>query len=202
MEDRTQILRNSLEQAKGRRDQIQKDTTDLRGDLRDNRRSLDRHEKAREVVRVVGLATQQQLEVHIGDVTSRAMESVFDDPYELLVEFVQRRNKTECDLIFARDGQQMNPLDSSGYGSVDIASLALRVAAWTMKAPRTQNTIILDEPMRFLSEDRQELASQMIKELSDRMGLQFIIVTHNATLAGYADKVFRLRLRDKKTIVT
>jgi len=71
-----------------------------------------------------------------------------------------------------------------------------------MQAPKKRNVIILDEPLRFLSEDKQERASQMIKELSDRLGIQFIIVTHNATLAGYADKVFRVRMRNKKSVVT
>jgi len=149
----------------------------------------------------VGLETQKQLEVHISDLTSLALESVFDDPYELLVEFVQRRNKTECDLSFVRDGQKLGPLDSSGYGAVDVASLALRIAAWSMEIPRKRNVIILDEPLRFLSEDHQEAASQMIKEMSDRLGIQFIIVTHNSTLAGYADKVFRVQIKKGKSVI-
>ena len=197
-----QILRNRLEQEKGRKLQLEDSISDLKDRLRDNRRSLIRHEQAREIVREVGLATQQQLQVHISDIVSLALESVFDDPYELVVEFIQRRNKTECDLHFERDGHQMKPLDSSGYGAVDVASLALRIASWSMQAPKKRNVIILDEPLRFLSEDKQERASQMIKELSDRLGIQFIIVTHNATLAGYADKVFRVRMRNKKSVVT
>lgn len=199
---RTQVLRSRIEQEKGRRSQIEKSINEFSSRLQSNRRSLIRHEQAREIVREVGMATQQQLQVHISDVTSLALESVFDDPYELMAEFVQRRNKTECDLHFVRDGHQVNPLDASGYGAVDVASLALRIAAWSMQVPRKRNVIILDEPLRFLSEDRQELASQMIKELSDRLGIQFIIVTHNATLAGYADKTFRVRIRKGVSTVT
>ena len=118
------------------------------------------------------------------------LEAVFDDPYTLKVEFIQRRNKTECDLLFVRNGKEIDPLESSGYGAVDIAAFALRVASWSMKIPRSRNTIILDEPMRFLSEDRQPFASQMLKELSERLGIQFIIVTHEDILTEYADKIF------------
>lgn len=184
-----------MEQEKGRKLQLEKEHHNLKDSLRDNRRLLDRHEKAREIIREVGLATQQQLEIHISDITSLALESVFDNPYELSVEFVQRRNKTECDLMFVRDGVKYHPMDSSGYGAVDVAAFALRVAAWAMEVPRKRNTIILDEPLRYLSEDKQEKASYMFKELSDRLGLQFIIVTHNTTLAGYADKAFQVRMR-------
>jgi DNA repair exonuclease SbcCD ATPase subunit len=144
------------------------------------------------------------LQVHISDVTSLALESVFEDPYELVAEFVQRRNKTECDLYFVRDGKRLDPMDSSGYGAVDVASLALRIAAWSMRVPKTRNVIILDEPFKFLDgrTDRIARASQMLKELSDRLGIQFIIVTHNSTLADYADKTFTVRLRNKISTVT
>jgi DNA repair exonuclease SbcCD ATPase subunit len=64
-----------------------------------------------------------------------------------------------------------------------------------MQNPRLRNTIILDEPMRFLSDDYQEQASKMLKEISDRMGIQFIIITHEQTLSEYADKTFQVKLR-------
>ena len=78
---------------------------------------------------------------------------------------------------------------------MDVAAFALRIASWSMSMPHSQNTIILDEPLRFLSADCQEKASAMIKELSQRLGLQFIIVTHESVLASYADKVFETSIR-------
>ena len=202
MDSEIQLLRNQLEREKGKSLQIQKDLKDLQDELRDNRRSLIRHEQAREIVREVGLPTQQQLQVHISDVTSLALESVFEYPYELLAELVQR--KTECDLYFTRDGNRMDPMDSSGYGAVDVASLALRIAAWSMQVPKKRNVIILDEPFKFLDgqTDRIERASLMIKELSDKLGIQFIIVTHDNVLSEHADKIFKVQLKNKKSIVT
>ena len=199
--DQIQILRTRFEREKGRKIQIEKSITDLKDQLRNNQRSLTRHEQAREVVREVGMKTQQQLQVHISDITSLALDAVFNNPYELLVEFVQRRNKTECDLLFARDGEKMDPMSASGGGSVDVAAFALRIAAWSMQVPKKQNVIILDEPLRFLSADKQESASQMIKELSMKLNIQFIIVTHEEILAQYADKVFTTSLRKGVTSI-
>jgi DNA repair exonuclease SbcCD ATPase subunit len=54
----------------------------------------------------------------------------------------------------------------------------------------------MDEPLRFLSEDLQEKASLMIKELSKKLKLQFIIITHEPTLATYADKEFRVTIKN------
>lgn len=190
-----QQLRNKLEQQKGQRLQIEKNIADLRSDIKSMRQDLIRHEKAREIIREVGLKTQQQLQYHISDITSLALEAVFTNPYELKVEFVQRRNKTECDLRFVRDELSVTPIDASGVGAIDVAAFALRVASWSMQHPHTRNVIIMDEPFKHLSVDLQDRASAMIKEISKRLGIQFIIVTHDPTLASYADRVFEVKIR-------
>ncbi len=152
------------------------------------------HEEARELLREIGLKTQQQLQYHISDITSLALSAVFDDPYELKVSFEKRRNKTECDLLFVRNENEVDPMESAGYGAVDVAALALRTASWSMKHPRSLPVIILDEPMKHLSADRQPYASQMLKELSTKLGIQFIIVTHEDELVHYADKTYKVSL--------
>lgn len=201
MRNEIQTYRNLLERQKGQKIQIEQSITTLNQELRDANRDLRRHEQAREIIREVGIKTQQQLSFHISDITSLALEAVFNEPYELKVEFVQRRNKTECDLYFERNGERMDPLSASGGGAVDVAAFALRIASWSMLRPRTRNVIILDEPLRFLSVDLQERASTMIKEISERLGIQFIIVTHENTLASYADKVFEVSIKKGKSKV-
>jgi len=200
--NRIQTLRTRLDQEKGRRSQIESSITELGTRVKETGRELRKLEQAREIIREVGLKTQEQLSFHISDITSLALEAVFPNPYELITEFVQRRNKTECDLYFSREGEKVDPISASGGGAVDVASFALRIAAWSMMSPKTRNVIILDEPLRFLSVDLQEKASMMIKELSDRLGIQFIIITHESTLAEYADKVFNVRLKKGISHVT
>lgn len=201
MRNEIQTYRNLLERQKGQKIQIEQSITTLNQELRDANRDLRRHEQAREIIREVGIKTQQQLSFHISDITSLALEAVFNEPYELKVEFVQRRNKTECDLYFERNGERIDPLTASGGGAVDVAAFALRIASWSMLRPRTRNVIILDEPLRFLSVDLQERASTMIKEISERLGIQFILVTHENTLASYADKVFEVSIKKGKSKV-
>lgn len=201
MRNEIQTYRNLLERQKGQKIQIEQSITTLNQELRDANRDLRRHEQAREIIREVGIKTQQQLSFHISDITSLALEAVFNEPYELKVEFVQRRNKTECDLYFERNGERIDPLTASGGGAVDVAAFALRIASWSMLRPHTRNVIILDEPLRFLSVDLQERASIMIKEISEKLGIQFILVTHENTLASYADKVFEVSIKKGKSKV-
>jgi len=188
-------FRSYLEQQRGKKQQIESSIEQTKDSIKQETRSLKRHEKARELIREAGLKTQQQLQYHISDITSLALDAVFDNPYQLQAEFVQRRNKTECDLYFVRDGERVDPLSASGGGAVDVACFALRIASWSMLRPHTRNTIILDEPMKNLSAAYQEKGSAMLKEVSERLGLQFIIVTHEPILASYADRTFEVSIR-------
>lgn len=193
--NRTQIHRTKLEQLKGKRAKVVEDIALLKTEIDQSTVSLKEHEQAREIIKEVGLKTQSQLQVYISDIATLALNAVFDDPYELKVEFVQRRNKTECDIYFVRDGNRIDPLGASGGGAVDIASFALRIASWSMTTPHTRNTIVLDEPLRFLSAGLQERASTMLKEISEKLGIQFILISHNETLASFADKTFEVKLK-------
>jgi len=190
-----QNLRNKLEQKKGQRERILSDIKETESRIEEAGEELKRHEKAREIIRAVGLSTQQELQYNISEITSLALTSILNDPYELSVEFVQRRNKTECDLLFEKDGNKINPYYGGG-GAMDVASFALRVASWSMQTPRSRNVLILDEPFKFLSRNLQGRASQMLSEISEKLGLQIIAVTHEERLIEEADKKFEVELKE------
>ncbi len=195
-------IRYKVEQYKGRRAQVLHDLEDAQEKAKQYKRSIRQHEQAKTILRDVGLKTQQQLQYHISGIVSLALDAVLqDDPYEFKVEFIQRRNKTECDLYFERDGNRVDPLMAAGGGAVDVASFALRIASWSMQRPRTRAVIVMDEPFRFLSNNYQEKASAMLKDLSEKLGIQFIIVTHEDILTEYADKVFTVVNRNGKAMI-
>lgn len=194
-----QEIKNKIEQRKGKVEQIKTDIANLAYDNNKKTSRLLNLEKAREIVKAVGLKTQQNLQFHISDIASLALDSVFPEPYKLVLDFVERRNKTECDILFERNGDVMKPVDSSGVGSVDIAAFALRIASWSMSRPRPRPLIILDEPFKHLSAEYHEAAAEMIKSVSAKLGIQIIMVTHNKTFASHADKMFTTTLRRGRT---
>lgn len=195
-------LRGELERRKGRLQQVESDLKGCRKELRHDERDLVKHLEAREVIKTVGLATQQQLECHFSDIVTSALQAVFPDPYNLSVKFIERRGKTECDLGFERDGVVIDPITASGGGAIDVAGFALRIAAWSMRYPKSRTTLILDEPMRYLSTDLQQKAGDMMHEISSRLGIQMIIVTHEEELISCADKVFEVRQKKGVSTVT
>jgi hypothetical protein len=81
-----QDIRNKLEQQKGQLTQVKVTISENKKLLREEKRKLKKHDQAREIMRIVALKTQEQIQYHIGDLTSMALEAVDDDPYQLEVE--------------------------------------------------------------------------------------------------------------------
>jgi len=192
---KTAALRTNVDGLKGERQGVLQRKDVLETTLKGMEARAAAIDEARELLRTVALETQEQLRYHIEEIVGLAMTAVLDDPYELEADFVLKRGKTECELWFSRDGERVKPIDASGGGAVDVASFALRVAVWGLRNPRSRALIVLDEPFRFLSAGLQSRASDMLKELSLRLGIQFLIVTHNEVLTGGADHVFKTGMR-------
>jgi DNA repair exonuclease SbcCD ATPase subunit len=162
-------------------------------------------QQAEEIVKIVAIQTQKQLEFRMASVVSTAEDAVFDNPYSMVVKFEQRRNKTECDLLFTRGKQEIDPLSSSGYGAADIASFALRLSAWSMSR-NTRPVLLLDEPFKHLKGVKENArAIEMMKAISKELGVQIITISDERAdredIIEGADRVFEVGINKGKSVV-
>jgi len=192
-------VHEAFQKMKAEQMSLEKFATMSKATITDLEQQLLNIEKARAVVQTVANSLQKSLETRITNIVTMALSAVFDDPYEFKVEFVTRRNQTECDMLFVRNGNECEPIDSSGGGALDIASLALRMAVWSIK--KTRAIQVLDEPAKFLSRDLQDKASTMLSTLSDELGIQLILVSHIPEMISAADKVFDVSNVDGYSVV-
>jgi DNA repair exonuclease SbcCD ATPase subunit len=202
-----QELRNKLERAKGKQEQLEQQLSEAKHDITRLGKNQKYHEQASVLFREVCQHTQTQIQEHLSDLVSMGMNAIFTNPYELDVEFVQRRGKTECDLSFTRDGNKIDPLAASGYGAVDVASFALRVASWFISGKRTRNVLLLDEPFKHLkglAENRRVL--EMLRMMSKNFGIQIIMVSDERVpredIIEGADKVFEVTKVKGRSVVS
>lgn len=135
-------------------------------------------EEALLVAQEVAQQTQEELEYQISTLVTNALESIFPDPYEFHVAFEIKRGKTEAALYFTKDGEEIDPLTASGGGAVEIAAFALRLSAFLISAEKPPPIMIFDEPFKFVSEEYRPAVAEMVEEMSEKLGITFIIVTH------------------------
>lgn len=146
--------------------------------------------QVREYFKDIAQKTQGKLESYVSSLVTMALQEIFPDPYEFKARFTSRRNKTECDLLFLKDGEEYIPKESSGGGPLDVVSTILKVAFWSLKKNRP--VFILDEPGKYISVDLQDKFSYMIKTIAVKLKLQFIIISHQEAMIAAADKAFQV----------
>jgi len=207
MRTEIQKLRDELNRKKGQRDRLQQDIDELKMKIRINKRNASRYERALEIAKQVGLSTQKQLEYHLSEQVSMAMEAVFDDPYKLKVNFQEKRGKTEVELLFTRRGLELPPMDNVGGGAMDVAALALRIAYWAMRRDKkVRPLLLLDEPFsRLKGVEANRRALGIIREISEQLNLQIIMISDERVsredIIENADKAMTIRQQNDESKV-
>ena len=177
--------------------QIRKKTDAWLADLRHAQRSVKDEKASLDAVRqniadateaqqrLQGVAQQVQQQAHskIAGVISRCLSAVFAEPYTFQIDFVEKRGKTEADLKFLRNGNEIDPLEASGGGVVDIVSMACRLACLMLARPQQRRFIARDEPFKHLSAGYVPAARQLLETLAEELDFQFVLVTHSEDLA-------------------
>jgi hypothetical protein len=154
-------LRSNLSQDIVKRDVLKEQIKSLVNKTTTLKQRSTDAKQARIILQEVAKQTQQNLEYHLSNLVTLALKSINSTWPKFVVEIVDRRNKTECDLLFEENGNRYKPIEGAGGGPLDIASFALRITFWSLR--KTRHTFILDEPFKFLSADLQHKASEMIK---------------------------------------
>lgn len=179
------------QQAKAERDVLKKTLSETETNLEDAKTELTNALAAREIIRIVALKTQEQLEYRISGLVTLALDTLFPG-YTFEMKFEERRNKTECDLIFLKDGKNKiyDVLNQDGGGLADIGSFSLRLAVWSIR--KNRRLLVLDEPFKFLSVDLQDKCSELVRQLSEELGIQIIMVSHLPQIISNADKIINV----------
>lgn len=201
-------FRAKLERRKGQKEQLESTIQLTSNTISANKRTLSKVERALDIVQAVGLLTQKQLEYHLAEQVSLAMEAVFDDPYKLIVRFEEKRGRTEVQLLFSREDLEFPPLGSAGGGTIDIASFALRIAYWSMRHDiKSAPILLLDEPFSQLKgESANRKALSMVQELAHKLHLQIIMVSDERVpredILEHSDRVYLVQKPSIRSTIT
>ena len=188
-------FQNQLNQYKGQQQSAEQAVKAGKNKVRKLVREVELCEEARLIIQTVAKQTQEELEYRVVEPVNLALAAVFNSPYTLHLTFEEKRGKTEARLFFKRRGE-ITHIKHSGGGARDIASFALRVALWSLQMPKSRRVLFLDEPFKFLSRGLHPKASQMVKEISHKLNVQVIMVTHSSQMLEYADKVFDVVIKN------
>lgn len=152
------------------------------------------YEVSLETQRLIQEASQltlSNLSVRIGTIVTKALTQVLGEGYAFNLDFTIKYNKLAVDMYLERDGKQYDLRRDNGDGVVDIVAMALRVAVMCLDRRRLRRLLILDEPCGAVSVNYQQVLGAMIKQLSDMLDLQVIMIAaHGSDMQIPDAKVF------------
>ena len=196
-------IRRKTDNIKGRRDEKLEELNKNEKQILSVSAELEDSLRSQKVIQKVSRDTQAQLEFRIGPPVSAALDGVFDDPYEFILRFEDRRGQSEADLTFKRNGTEYKDLMySGGGGEVDVAAWGLWIASHSLGS--TRPFLLADEPLKFLKSRNkvlEERGAMMIQETSHQLDLQVLMISHIPEQQQGADKTFRLTLKGGVTEV-
>ncbi|GIW60082.1 MAG: hypothetical protein KatS3mg087_1148 [Patescibacteria group bacterium] len=129
-----------------------------------------------ELMQTIAQHVQNVVHIRIAQVVTSCLKSVFGDEYELKLEFEKKRNKTEAKLLIKKGNTLLDPMSACGGGILDVASFALRLAC--VCASNKTKLLVLDEPFKFVSKEYHDKLVALLNEISNRLKIQIIIVSH------------------------
>jgi DNA repair exonuclease SbcCD ATPase subunit len=180
IETKYDILSKSFDESKTKMDLLKED--------------IENKEKARIILNDVAEKTQTKFVKTVETLVTSALKAVYEKDIQFRFIFERKRNKIECRPAIFENGYFYDIKDGRGGGMVPVISFALRVVLLLLSKKRIRKTIILDEPVKAnLSGDMLEKAFMMFEDISKRMGIQLIIITH---YRFDADKVFEIGQRN------
>jgi len=189
-----QKYRIALDDWKSRKKFLQEQIDNCRIIIDSKKEDAENTIKARKIIVDVALMTQKNFVEHVQSLVTMAIRSVFGRDFYFMVNYESKRNKSECELLVKEgiDGVPFIPKNEMGGGLLDVISIALRVVVWSLMNPRSRAIMFLDEPMKFVGSSGGMLNKtvQMVKEISSRLGIQFIINTHEKDIVGLADNCY------------
>jgi len=189
-----QLYKDKLNKLKGKFETLQEQKENLDLQLVKLSKRTIALEEAQTFIQMVAKDTQEQLKFNIIDLVQLALDTCFPDIYTFDIDFKIKYGRTEAQLLFFKNGIEIDPMTGSGGGFIDLAAFALRISAWSLG--HTDNVLILDEPLKWLQpKELQMRGFEIIKRLSKKLNLQFIISSNsvnNDEIISIADKIFEV----------
>jgi len=183
-----------IQKKKGELEYLMNQKTDLSDTITNMQKKYEYIVQAQKLLQETAKRTQSRLSFHISSFITSALQSIWgEDAYTFTLEFIEKRNKTEVQMLLHTQEGDVS-LDSlndirSGGGVLDIVAIALRIALWSLQANH-KNVMILDQPLSNLDSTYLPKAGELIQELAEKLQIQFIMINHNPALADIADQTF------------
>jgi hypothetical protein len=137
---------------------------------------------------------REQVKGRVEQIVTQALTVVFPDRgYQFLIKLDVKGLQPVAEYWLYSEGvlRQMLPPDyGRGGGAVDVVTLALRLALAELEG--IDGPLLMDEVGKHVSAEFTQNVAYFLKQYSEQLGRQIILITHNEHLAAVGDRSLRI----------
>jgi hypothetical protein len=151
------------------------------------------------------LALAQRTEVKDGiqGTVTEALRLIFGDQYRVEFGYGVKNNRSSLEIEMVRDtpsGEVRRTLGGFGGSVADCISVPLRLMILVTKY-RDNPVCVFDESFKHVDSNRITRVAQFLSDVSEKLGLQVIMLSHHAAMKDAADAAFRIENQNGKSLV-
>jgi DNA repair exonuclease SbcCD ATPase subunit len=147
--------------------------------------------------------TRQQIIDRIGAIVTDALQKIKDPNLEFKMILSTERNQVDVSFIVVEKdtGNELDIIHSSGGTIADLITFPLKVSLLLKWSPQLSRILLLDEQFKFVAAPDREPLAEFIRQISEKLNLQILLVTHMPELTARAHKVFAVTKKGTKSTI-
>jgi hypothetical protein len=153
--------------------------------------------EALEFLEEVANSRRGSIKSRLESILTEALQLVYDKSRSIELTYTVKANRSFLAFEIVREtpnGKVRRVLDGtgSGLGVSDTVSVPLRLLV-LLGSKQADRVCVLDESYRHLGNERVPLAAQFLKVLTERLGVQVILLSHHEALRSDVDAAYEVR---------
>ena len=187
----------------GMRDALLKKQAESKKRQEDLVLATDNHVIASIFLQTLSDTTRHKVLDRISSIVSDALQQIKDPNLEFKMNLTTERNQMDLKFVVVdkKTKHEYDILNSCGGSIADIVSFPLKFSLLMKWEPSLSRIMILDESFKFVSVIDQEPLGEFIRQVSEKLGLQVILVTHSPTLSAKAHRIFQVTKKGSESII-
>lgn len=141
---------------------------------------------------VLAEAQRQELQQKVEALVDYGVQQVFGPTHRFKVVSELRGKSVRTEFFLVENGVQLSLVDGAGGGIGDVVSFLLRIVMLCLVRPAQRRVLVLDEPFKFVSTGHFQTLTTLLRELTESLDLQLIMVTHKPELLDAATTIVRV----------
>ncbi len=146
---------------------------------------------------------RNSLKTKIESVLSEALRVIYGLNYRVQLVYSVKNNRSNMEIEVVKNtpaGEVPRTMDGFGGGVSDSIAVPLRLLVM-LGSRQTDKVAILDEAYKHVDPDRIETVANFIKDISNKLGVQIILLSHHDIMQNVADKVFQISDNNGKSVL-